>query len=226
MCRYRGYLIKIIALLLVVTCGCSKGTSRNHTYFKGACRVGYNSDRHSPIEELTIEDVLENANKDFSYQNKPIHPALVKEFSPLLSDLHPVSIMVDVAAAFDSNEYCQAVTENTKLGIQCEITNNENGTEEKEFFAYKYLGKIAGNIHILETSDYGSGTGIFMSLMLVKFNTDKGFYDDGTPYDQLMMRLVRSINLGDRFNGNIQITSNSVIIESPTGKITIFPDSN
>ena len=96
--------------------------------------------------------------------------------------------------SYYANEYCQAVTENTKLGIQCEITNNENGTEEKEFFAYKYLGKIAGNIHILETSDYGSGTGIFMSLMLVKFNTDKGFYDDGTritSYNVCYTKLLR-----------------------------------
>ena len=55
----------------------------------------------------TLSQVLAEANEHFTYRGKAIHPGLVNEFEPWISDLNPVTIVVDVSASYDSNEYTE-----------------------------------------------------------------------------------------------------------------------
>ena len=54
---------------------------------------------------------LVEANNDFTFKGQPIHPGLIREFQNWLSDYRPpITVTLDVGAAYDTNEYSDAVT--------------------------------------------------------------------------------------------------------------------
>jgi len=151
--------------------------------FHGAYRVGRFSGEPRKLPELTAQQVLDEANRSFTYRGKPIHPKLVCEFQCLDSDLNPVTFAVDVSAAFDSNEYYDAV----------DVSDGWVSFSDGEGrYGYRHTGfnKREG-VHILESVSSGSGSYVARSTLWVKFEIGQSIYPDGKPYDQLILRLVR-----------------------------------
>ncbi|MEI8207285.1 MAG: hypothetical protein WCG03_10440 [Kiritimatiellales bacterium] len=153
--------------------------------FSGASRHECATGEREPLPELTIKQVLDEANQKFTYRCKPVHPKLVKEFQCWDSDLNPVTLAVDVSAASDTNEYTDEVEQRAD-GFIC--FSNEEG-----YYGYRRSGfdKKAG-AHILKTFDGGSGTYVRQATLWVKFEIGQSFYPDGKPYDQLILRLIRA----------------------------------
>lgn len=153
--------------------------------FSGASRQENATGEREPLPELTIKQVLDEANQKFTYRGKPVHPKLVKEFQCWDSDLNPVTLAVDVSAAFDTNEYCDEVEQRAD-GYIC--FSNEEG-----YYGYRRTGvDKKTSAHILKTFNGGSGTYVGESTLWVKFEIGQGFYPDGKPYDQLILRLIRA----------------------------------
>lgn len=168
-------------LLLLCVVGCSTqapvASPADRRIFAGAFRT-------VPCPQLTVQRVLDEANRSFTYRGKPIHPKLVREFQCWDSDLNPVTFAVDVSAAFDSNEYCD------------EIDVSEGWvsfSDEEGRYGYRWTGfnKKAG-VHVLESISSGSGSYVARSTLWVKFELGQSVYPDGNPYDQLILRLVRA----------------------------------
>jgi len=159
-------------------------------------------------ESKEILRLLNEANQNFTYKSKPIHPGLVQEFLSWISDRGlPTTISVDIAAPH-RNEYFEDA-----------VKIKENGyillSEEKEYFYYKWLGRLNNGLHVLETGE-GSieGSGIFKDVYFVKFSIGQGLTDKGDPYSQLLMTTVRNHVLGDRYDGEVSVLpgQNKVII--------------
>lgn len=133
---------------------------------------------------MTAQQVLDEANLSFTYRGKPIHPKLVHEFQCWDSDLNPVTLAVDVSAAFDSNEYCDEV----EISDEWVSFYDEEGRT-----SYRWTGfnKRRG-VHVLETASGGSGSYVAKTTLWVKFEIGQSVYPDGKPYDQLILRLVRA----------------------------------
>jgi len=208
--NFFAYFTRLIAVSGMLV-GCSTNTDSTQAQnrqFNGTQRAV-----HDKLPLLTIQQVIDDANQSFMYRGRPIHPALIHKFEPLLSDINPITVVVDIAAAFDSNECSQPVTQNEKLGLQCEMSAEAEGTH-KESYAYKPLGVLHGNVHVLKTASIGSGTGIFMSLIFVRFEIGQAIASDGQPYDQLLLRLLRSVSLGDRFNGSVDVLNDEVVVKT------------
>ena len=145
-----------------------------------------------------------NIEQQFTYKNKPIHPKLVKELIPWISDEKPVTVAVDVAAAFQTNEYFADVIVEKEGYIKFQ--------ENDEIFWYEWLGKLDNGIHVVRTFDASvDGSGVFQDLLFIKFHTQE-FDLNGKIYEQVIMTLVKSYGLGDRIYPQIDIFNDKVII--------------
>jgi hypothetical protein len=127
--------------------------------------------------------VLDEADGQFAYRGRPIHPKLVREFLCWDSDLNPVTLAVDVSAAFDSNEYCD----------QVDIVDGlVSFSDEEGLFGYRHVECRNDGVHVLETVSSGAGSYAAKNRLWVRFKIGRSVYPGGTPYDQLILRLVRS----------------------------------
>jgi hypothetical protein len=155
-----------------------------------------------------INDDLKEVNTKFTYHGKPIHPAIIEEFSPWLSDPDkPITITLDVAAAEGTNEY---------LADNVEVKDNGyvfyRHQDKKECFYYKWLGELNDHLHVLEVGEGGGGSGDFKSLFFVRFDVGEGYMPEGKKYARLLISIVRNYALGDKDKGEIKLLANHVVI--------------
>lgn len=141
----------------------------------------------------------------FAYRNKPIHPALVHEFEPFISDhVAPVTVRLNVTAAYGSNEYFYPVEKlaGDRIGYE------NNG----ETFSYHVIGCAAGR-YILRTYDNAGGSGIFESVLVVNLSSGTTFGPDGTHVTPATFLTVsRRIPLGDRDAASVRLDGNTLVI--------------
>ncbi len=108
---------------------------------------------------LMASTQLDEANANFAYEGKPIHPFLVQEFSSWLSDKRPpVITTVDVTASFDTNKYKQSDIQKREKWIFAERKETDGDFESYESFDYRWLGRMANNVHALEVGASGGGS--------------------------------------------------------------------
>jgi len=172
--------------LILCAAGCSTQTPRaslpGDRIFAGAFRVGRFSGETNSFPQLTVQQVLDEANGKFCYRGKPIHPKLVREFQCWDSDLNPVTLAVDVSSAFDSNEYSDEVSvEDGRVSF----------SDEEGLFSYRHVKCTHDGVHVLEIISGGSGSYVARDTLWVKFELGQGVYPDGRTYDQLILRLIR-----------------------------------
>ena len=158
----------------------------------------------------SAQSPLVEADGDFTFKGRPIHPGLVKEFQNWLSDYRPpITVTVDIGAAYDTNEYADAVTPASDGGVS--VITGDGG----EQFFYKRLGRLDNGVHVLHTRDKSAGTGIFQSLTFVRFHMGRGFDRDGIkPSKRLLMSVVRVYAIVGPHTPDIQIEGNEVGIKS------------
>lgn len=155
---------------------------------------------------------LDEANLKFTYSGKPIHPFVVKEFSNWLSDNRPPMITaVDVAAASDTNKYMDSEIEKRDNWLFAKTEEMDGDVRLYESFGYHWIGRLANGVHVLETGSSGGGSGFFMDLMFVKFSEGEIFWENKKE-KQLLMTIVGTYSLGDRYEGDIKINGNKVLI--------------
>ncbi len=156
----------------------------------------------------SIKDILSEANENFTYKGKPIHPALIREFEGWMSDSWmPITVSVDVIAAEGTNECFEDDVEIRDNGY---IFFQREG--ERDYCYYKWLGRLNNGLHVLDFGEGDGGSGVFQDVFFVRFDTDKGITPEGEPYDRLLMSIVRKHGLGDRDNGEIKVLPDRVIL--------------
>ena len=158
----------------------------------------------------SAEAPLAEANNDFTFKGRPIHPGLIKEFQNWLSDYRPpITVTLDVGAAYDTNEYADAVTPASDGGVS--VILGDGG----ERFSYRRLGRLQNGVHVLHIREKSAGTGIFQSLTFVRFHLGSGFDRDGIePSQRLLMSVVRVYAIVGRKPPDIRIEGNDVRIKS------------
>ena len=77
---------------------------------------------------------------------------------------------------------------------------------------------MTNGVQVLWVNDWGGGSGVFMSLLFIRFSRGTG-NNDGQPYDQLLMRCVGYRNLGDRYRGDVKVLADRVRIFPPPDEI-------
>src|ERR1043165_1180643 len=114
-----------------------------------------------------------NEPGEFRFHDQPIHPLLIKQFEPWISDERPpIIVEVNISAAWDSNQYAETFKTDTNGVVTVKL--QEGGS-----FAYRHLGKLSDETHVLRTSYFGGGSGAFEALLFVRFQTSSSYLAKG-----------------------------------------------
>jgi hypothetical protein len=164
------------------------------------------------ISPVVMADMLEEANTNFTYEGKPIHPGLVHEFSNWLSDgVSPIVVSVDLISAFNTNKYPQDEVKKRENWRYVEKEEMHGNIRVYESFYYRWLGKMADGTHVVETGESGGGSGFFMDLMFIRFSEGEIMVEN-EKRPQLLMSIVGIYLLGDRYDGEIIVHPDRVFI--------------
>jgi len=145
--------------------------------------------------------------RDFRFHGQPIHPMLIRQFEPWISDERPpITVEVNLTAAWDSNQYAESFKTNADGAIS--VTPVEGGS-----YSYRHLGKLDDGTHVLRTFYLGGGSGSFEALLFVRFRTSLSYLADGVKQgEQVFLRVVRRYPLGDRDEAETTLKPDQVIV--------------
>ena len=172
-------------------------------------------------------DPLDEVRRSFTIGGKPIPPEIFADFGDaMMSDSRPIVVTIDAKAAIDSNRYADPITMNGRWVEQAKP--GPGGLFGPVTMAYEYRGATANGMLVFLATWSGGGSGTFYYLHILDAVSRRAFDEDGSTYLRLDLTLVRTVILGDRWEGDVSISGNSVRIvtdashaERRVGSVTI-----
>lgn len=156
---------------------------------------------------------INEVRQSFTLDGKPIPPEIFRDLGDGdIADGMSILVTVDLKAAIGSNRYYEDINKSGKW-IEQKKANKDvaNGSEAS---AYNYIGSTANKLLIVVTSYNGGGSGTFYTLHILDLAPGKAFDPDGKVYDRLNLTTVREVTLGDRWQGDVKISGNSIVIQT------------
>lgn len=114
---------------------------------------------------------------------------------------------LDLKAAVGSNLYFDDIKQNGHWFSQKKANAKPDPEEET---GYEYYGATANGLLVALSSYSGGGTGVFMTLHILDLAQARGYDLEGKVYDRINLTNIRSIALGDRWDGEIKIEKNLI----------------
>ncbi len=172
-------------------------------------------------------DPLDEVRRSFTIGGKPIPPEIFADFGDAwMSDSRSIILTIDANAAIDSNRYADPIKTNGRWVEQAKP--GPGGLFGPETMAYEYRGATANDMLVFLAAWSGGGSGTFYYLHILDGASNRAFDEDGSTYSRLDLTLVRTYILGDRCEGDVSISGNSVRIvtdasraERRLGSVTI-----
>ncbi len=149
----------------------------------------------------------EDLDREFRFHGKPVHPLLVKQFEPWLSDERPpITMELNLTAAWDSNQYAAEFKTDSNAVASVSLADGSS-------YSYQHLGQLRDGIHVLRTFDSGGGTGVFEAVLFVRLRTGLGYLADGVKQGrQVFMQVLRRYPLGDRDEAEVLVKQDHVVV--------------
>jgi hypothetical protein len=182
--------------------------------YNSSAIIENNSYPPSDLEGSTVERDWREADSMFYFHLSPIDPHLLDELNGggfMLSD-GPDTRAVDIEAGSGSKRYDNSL-DDKRTGFT--TSGVSYGMETHSSFNYEYLGKTINGVHVVRTSFWGGGSGVFGIIQFIRFRIRKRFDCNGILKDQLLMCLERYDGERDRSSSVINIKGNTVTIDIP-----------
>lgn len=165
--------------------------------------------------------LLSEVRKSFTLRGKPVPPEIFRDFGDgNLADSGSIWTSVDLDAAVGSNQYADAIRQN---GAWLAQGRAAAGGKEAEETAYRYIGATTNGLLVAIATYSGGGTGVFTTLHILDLAAARAFGDDGEVVKRLTLTNLRSVALGDRWDGVATIVGNEVRITTTRGGPTEGP---
>jgi hypothetical protein len=172
-------------------------------------------------------DPIDEVRKSFTIGGKTIPPEIFADFGDaMMSDSRPIVVTIDAKAAIDSNRYADPIKMNGRWVEQAKP--GPGGLNGPETMGYEYRGATANGLLVFLAAWSGGGSGTFYYLHILDAVSSRAFDEDGSTYSHLDLTLVRTVILGDRWEGDVRISGNSIRIvtnashaERRVGSVTI-----
>ena len=168
----------------------------------------------APACAASASAALDELKKSFTVDGKPIPPQVFGDFGDSdMADSGSIRVTIDLLAAIGSNLYFGDIqTGQTGWVAQKKVTAGPDSlTEEMD---YKFIGTTKNGLLVVVASYSGGGSGTFYSLHLLDAALARAFDNDGKLYDRLNLTVLRTMALGDRWDGTVKIAGNTVTIET------------
>ncbi len=146
-----------------------------------------------------------------------IHPLIVKELLGWLSDPAETVIAIDLKQSNHSNRFFGPFSVRTIDGrLWVEFDESPNG-----FFNYSYIATSPSGVHMVECCESGGGTGRFGSIILLTLQYDRALFvgdnNELRSRERILLKTLGSINLGDRYYGDITYKDGMLIVGPDKG---------
>jgi len=160
-------------------------------------------------------DALDELRASFAIGGKPVPPEVFGDFGDaMMSDNRPVVVTVDALTAIDSNRYADPIKTHGGWVEQIKQIDKAN----TETMAYRYIGATENGLLVVVAWWSGGGTGVFHTLHIVDAGWTGAFDDDGAPYRRLTLTNLRSVALGDRWEGDVKNVGNKINIDTSASR--------
>jgi hypothetical protein len=148
--------------------------------------------------------LLAEVRKNFSLHGKPIPPEIFRDFGDGdLADSGSIWVTVDLEAAVGSNLYYDHIKVDRRSAMQ-----KKTGSDEQT--GYVYSGATDNGLLVAVASYSGGGSGDFITLHIMDLAAARGFDNDGKVYTRINLTNLRSVALGDRWDGEVSIAKNMI----------------
>lgn len=154
---------------------------------------------------------LDELRRSFTLGGKPVPPDVFRDFGDAdLGDSLPSVVAIDVKAAIDSNRYGDPIVRRGDWLTQSRpAPGSLNGAEET---SYRYLGATKSGLLVVIATYSGGGSGVFTTLHVLDASRAAGFDDSGKRYGRVDLVALRSVVLGDRWQGDATIVGDTIRI--------------
>ena len=157
-------------------------------------------------EAPSTASLIAEVHRTFTIGGKPIPPEIFRDFGDGdLADSEPIWVSVDIKAATGSNLYFDEIKQNGRWVSQRK-KSTKGDTEEET--GYSYHGTTDNGLLVVLASYSGGGSGDFMTLHILDIASALAFDLEGQTYQRINLTNIRSIALGDRWDGEILIIKN------------------
>jgi hypothetical protein len=144
----------------------------------------------------------------FTLDGKPIPPEIFRDFGDGdIADSGAIWVTVDLEAAVGSNLYFDEIKQNGHWFSQKKANPKPDAEEET---GYEYYGATDNGLLVALAAYSGGGTGVFMTLHILDLAEARGYDIEGKVHDRINLTNLRSIILGDRWDGEITIEKNLI----------------
>ena len=160
---------------------------------------------------------------DFSFSHAPyIHPKIIQDLTTWMSDSGDQIVAINLSDSQASNRYFGEIQIRDEDGSHPFVTiKDSNGG-----FGYQYIGTTDSGVHVIYTSEWGGGSGVFKRIMLLTFEYDEGLRVDWkksvirTGERRVLIWKRGGIGLGDRWDGELRVEGNQIFIGKDRGWFT------
>jgi hypothetical protein len=135
-----------------------------------------------------------------------------------IADGISILVTVDLKAAVGSNRYFEDISKSNEWLVQKK--NNKDVANGWEESGYRFIGSTSNKLLVVVTSYNGGGSGTFYTLHILDLTAGKAFDSDGHAYDRINLTTVREVTLGDRWEGTIKISGNSIEVQTTKGALS------
>ncbi len=161
-------------------------------------------------QQPDAEALVAEMRRSFTLDGKPVPPEIFRDFGDgNIADSVNIWVTVDVAAAIGSNLYFDPIEGSGGCRVQ---KRQRLTTDPYERTAYCFYGATANGLIVVEATYNGGGSGTFHTLHILDVAAGAGFDYDGKRYPRINLTNLRSIILGDRWEGDVAISGNAVTV--------------
>lgn len=163
--------------------------------------------KDTPPTDAATAAVLAEVKKTFTVRGKPIPPEIFRDFGDgdPADSAEGVWVAVDVEAATGSNLYADDIK-----GEKGYYAQKKTGGDEET--GYRYIGATDNGLLVVVADWSGGGSGDFYTLHILDLAAVRAFDYEGKIYPRILLTNLRSVALGDRWDGDATIAKNSVRI--------------
>jgi len=152
--------------------------------------------------------LVAEVRRAFTLNGQVIPPEIFRDFGDgNLADSDTIWVTVDLAASVGSNLYYDPIRQSGDWKIQ-KKQRLESDTPEETAYAFK--GSTANGLLVVVASYNGGGSGTFHTLHILDVAAATAFDNDGKRYPRVNLTNIRSVALGDRWEGEVKIVGNAV----------------
>ena len=119
-------------------------------------------------------------------------------------------LSVDLSTCQKSNRFDEGTYAKDVSGW---VRTRRSDSSDRSSFSYRFIGSLPSVTMVLHVYEDGGGSGVFESVMLLAVASELTIGSDGKQRTQLVLRVLRTVSIGDRANAEVSIDGKTVRVD-------------